>query len=564
MFTRHLGAWPPHLPTRLEYPRVPLWEFLETSARRFPDKPAIIYYGRRITYRELLDAVHRVAGNLHALGVEPGDRVALYMQNCPQYVMAFYGALRAGAVVVPINPLLLSHELEYILADSEAKVLFVGQELCARLEGLTQRVPFEAVVSVAYRDYLPDEPELPPPEVVRTSREVPAGFIDWKDLLTEFVPPPDVPNDPDQLAVLPYTSGSTGTPKGCMHTHSTVIANIVGAAYWTGVSPATVHLTVLPLFHVTGLQHSMNVPIFVGATMVLLSRWDRTVALQAILRYGCTHWTNISTMVVDFLDNPELSRDDLRSMLYVGGGGAPLPEAVGERLYQLTGLRYVEGYGLTETISQTHFNPPHRPKLQCLGIPAPDVDCKVVDVETGKELGPGKEGELLVRGPQVMKGYWRKPAETEQAFTEVGGVRYLRTGDIVRYDHEGYFFLVDRAKRMINAAGYKVWPSEVESYLYRHPAVAEACVVGAPDVRRGEDVKAYIVLRPEYRGKITEDDIIDWSRQRMAAYKYPRRVEFVNTLPKSGSGKILWRLLQEWERQKAAGKPVEMNQPGTM
>lgn len=551
MFTRHHGVWPPHLPKHLDYPRVPLWEFLETTVRRFPDKPAIIYYGRSIPYRELGEAVHRVAAGLRRLGVQPGDRVALYLQNCPQFVIAFYGIVRAGGVVVPVNPMLRAEELAYILRDSEAKVLFAGDELSPAVESLGARTEVRAVVRVVYADYLPQAPSLPVPEVVAAPRRADSGFVAWDELLDAPAAPPEVPTDPRRLAVLPYTSGSTGTPKGCMHTHATVITNVVGAAYWNGIAPSTVHLTVLPLFHVTGLQHSMNVPIFVGATSVMLTRWDRDAALQAIARYGCTHWTNISTMVIDFLHNPRLRREDVSSLLFVGGGGAALPEAVGERLFALTGLRYVEGYGLTETISQTHFNPPHRPKLQCLGIPAPDVDCKVVDVATGRELGPGEEGELLVSGPQVMEGYWNKPDETEAAFVVIDGRRYLRTGDIVRYDEEGYFFLVDRAKRMINAAGFKVWPAEVESYLYKHPAVQEACVVGVPDPRKGEEVKAYVVLRPEYRGRVTPEAIVDWCRQRMAAYKYPRQVEFVNSLPKSGSGKVLWRVLQERERQRA-------------
>lgn len=558
MFTLHHKVWPSHLPKSLVYPQVPLFEFVETSARRYPDKPAIIYYGNRITFRELKEQVDRVAGALHALGVQKGDRVALYMQNCPQFVIAFYGILRANAVVVPINPMLLPEELAYLLQDSGSRVVFAAQELADHVAAVRERVPVEAVITVTYSDYLPAEPEIPVPDLVQAPRRTAAGTIAWRDFLAEAPPPPEPLVGPDDLAVLPFTSGSTGVPRGCVHTHGTVLVNAVGAAAWTGATASCVTLAVLPLFHVTGMQHCMNLPMWVGGTMVLLSRWDRDAAARCIEKYRCTHWINISTMVVDFLANPGLDRYDLSSLLLVGGGGAPLPEAVGERLYQVTGLRYVEGYGLTETMSQTHFNPIHRPKLQCLGVPVFDVNCKVVDIDTLRELGPGQEGEILVRGPQVFKGYWNKSKETEEAFIEIDGLKWFRTGDIGRYDEEGYFFIVDRAKRMINASGFKVWPTEVEGYLYKHPAILEACVVGTPDPRRGEDVKAFVMLRPEYQGKVTADEIIQWCRERMAAYKVPRRIEFIDSLPKSGTGKILWRVLQDQERKHAhtdTGRP---------
>jgi fatty-acyl-CoA synthase len=300
------------------------------------------------------------------------------------------------------------------------------------------------------------------------------------------------------------------------------------------------------------MQHSMSAPIYSGASVVLMTRWDREVAAGLVERYGCTHWTNISTMVVDFLSNSNVGQYDLHSLVFVGGGGAPLPAAVGEKLEEYTGVRYAEGYGLSETIAQTHMNPPDRPKLQCLGIPSFDVDSRVIDPDTLEEMGPNQEGEIISSGPQVMKGYWQRPKETEAAFIERDSKRFLRTGDMGMYDEEGYFFIVDRLKRMINAGGFKVWPSEVESTLYKHPAIQEACVIGVPDPRRGETTKAFVVLREEERGKVTPEEIIEWAEAQMAAYKYPRIVEFTNALPKSGTGKILWRELQEQEQQKGA------------
>jgi fatty-acyl-CoA synthase len=281
--------------------------------------------------------------------------------------------------------------------------------------------------------------------------------------------------------------------------------------------------------------------------MVVMTRWNRDMAGELIQRYGITHWTNISTMVVDFLSNPNVSKYDISTLGAIGGGGAPLPEAVGEKLFQLTGVKYAEGYGLSETISQTHFNPPDRPKLQCMGIPSFDVDSRIIDPDTLQYKSVNEEGEVVVHGPQVFEGYWNSPQETANSFINIDGKRFFRTGDIARFDEEGYYFMVDRVKRMINTAGYKVWPSEIESLIYKHPAVQQACVIGIPDNRRGENVKALIVLHAKDKGQVKEQDIIEWAKAHMAAYKYPRIVEFIDQLPVSASGKILWRKLQEEE-----------------
>jgi fatty-acyl-CoA synthase len=268
-------------------------------------------------------------------------------------------------------------------------------------------------------------------------------------------------------------------------------------------------------------------------------------------------------MMIDFLANPHIDECDLSSLEGIGGGGAPLPAAVGERLLAMTGLHYMEGYGLSETMAQTHANPPDRPKMQCLGIPVFDLDARVVDPATLEELGPNQDGEILVSGPQVFLGYWNKPEETAQAFVELDGKRFFRTGDLGHYDDEGYFWHTDRIKRMINASGFKVWPAEVESLLYRHPAVQEACVISSPDERRGETVKALVVLRESYRGTTTPEEIIAWARGEMAAYKCPRSVEFVVSLPKSASGKVLWRVLQEQEREQVAREAGVQAQAGS-
>jgi fatty-acyl-CoA synthase len=345
-----------------------------------------------------------------------------------------------------------------------------------------------------------------------------------------------------------------------MHSHRTVMANVAGGATWNQASSESAVLAALPLFHVTGMQGSMNAPIFCGARVVLMTRWNRDAAAELIQRERVTGWSNISTMMIDFLANPRIGEYDLSSLEGIGGGGAPLPAAVGERLLARTGLSYVEGYGLTETMAQTHVNPPDRAKMQCLGIPVFDLDARVVDPETLHELGPNVDGEIVVSGTQVFLGYWNKPDETAQAFVQLDGKRFFRTGDLGHYDEEGYFFHTDRLKRMINASGFKVWPAEVETQLHRHPAVQEACVIASPDERRGETVKALIVLRSGHEAT-TADEIIAWVRDEMAAYKCPHTIEFVESLPKSGSGKVLWRLLQDRERERVIGGSGAPAQP---
>ncbi|MFW6284699.1 MAG: long-chain-fatty-acid--CoA ligase, partial [Desulfosalsimonas sp.] len=493
MNTLHEAFWPNRLPRTLHYPEVPLFRLVETAAEFYPEKAAVNYYGRPFTYRRLAGEIESLAAALAENGIQKGERVAVYMQNTPHYIVSFYAVMRANAVVVPVNPMNNEKELDFILKDAGASALITTTDLLPAAEAVRENAQLKFIVAGRYPDYLPDNPELPVPEPVRKAPACPESCLEWNSLTSEQTPAPDVAVGADDMCMLPYTSGSTGKPKGCIHTHRTVMANLISAYCWLTNTSSSVHLSVLPFFHVTGLIHSMLAPLFAGATLVLLTRWDRTAALDAIEKYRVTHWVNISTMVVDLLSAPDVSNRDLSSLVVVGGGGAPLPEAVGTRLNELTGLSYVEGYGLTETISQTHFNPPDRPKMQCIGIPDFGVDARIIDVETRAELPPNNSGELVINGPEVFQGYWNRPEDTAEAFIEISGKRFFRTGDICTMDAEGYFFLVDRTKRMINAAGFKVWPAEVESSLYAHPAVLEACVVGVPDPVRVEEVRAYIV-----------------------------------------------------------------------
>ncbi|MFD1737361.1 long-chain fatty acid--CoA ligase [Bacillus salitolerans] len=551
MQTLHYEFWP-KLSKSLTIPDTTLYDNLQVSVNRYPNQTAIYYYGTKITYRQLDDEVTAMAGYLQEkLTIHAGDKILLYMQNSPQFVISYYAILRANAVVVPINPMLTSGELDFYVRDCEIVTALIGQELYAKVSPLLETTSLQNVILAAYSDYAGEFIKTLPPEV-----QMPAIVVNednhylWKDAIGANLKPSEHIASADDLAVLPYTSGTTGLPKGCMHTNRSVQANTVGAYHWSRSTTNSVHLMSLPLFHVTGMIHCMNMPIYGGSMMVIMTRWNREHAVELIKETGCTHWVAIATMIIDFLSNRNLKKEDISSLQSISGGGAALPEAVGEKLFDLTGLRFVEGYGLSETIAQTHFNPADRPKMQCLGIPSFDVDARIIDPITNKELGIDEVGEIIVNGPQVMKGYYKRDDENKKSFIELDGKCFFKTGDIGRYDEEGYFFIVDRVKRMINASGYKVWPTEVESYLYKHPAIQQACVIGVPDPLRGETVKAFVILNEEFEGKIFEEEIVKWAKERMAAYKYPRYVEFKSQFPVTSSGKILWRKLQEEEWNK--------------
>ena len=543
MFTRHYPHWPPGQPKTLELPKTTVYANLAAVAARDPDHVAIDYYGRRISYRELKAQVDALAGFLQKRwNVAKGDRVLLDLQNSPQFVIAFYAILRADAVVVPVNPMNRSEELRHYVADSDAKVAIAGQDV---LEQLRPVKGLERVLVAAYSDYLDAGTDLPVPEFVRA----PATDASWRTALAAGLSPGPHAAAPEDLAVMPYTSGTTGEPKGCMHTHASMQATSVAYLHWRGSRERSVVLSALPMFHVTGMQAGMNAPIYAGATLAILSRWDRDCAGMQIERARVTNWSANTTVLVDFLSNPSLKKYDLSSMQVLGGGGASMPEAMARKLEEVIGLPYVEGYGLSETMAPTHINPPHRPKRQCGGIPFYGTDARVIDLHDFHELQPRQVGEIIVNGPQVFRGYWKQPAASAQAFLSHDGKSFFRTGDLGYYDEEGYFFITDRLKRMINCSGYKVWPAEVEAMLYAHPAIQEACVIGVRDAYRGETVKALVVLKKEFLQKIEPREIVDWAREKMAAFKVPRIVVFVDALPKTATGKILWRELQERENR---------------
>lgn len=543
----HYRYWPKGLPKEISPPQSSLYFNLEASATRYPGKPAIVFYDAVLDYARLKREVDAMAGYLqHSASVKAGDRVLLLSQNCPQFVIAYYAILRADAVVVPVNAMSTPDELAHYLDDSGARVAFAAQELCARLDGFVQDGRLERVIVHTYSDYL-DGPAADAPDWVAAPRRAPdvRGGVPWYGALAVNAHPLPHRAAAKDLCLLPYTSGTTGRPKGCRHTHGTIGASLAGSQLWRGLTSEAVIMGVAPMFHLLGMQSCMNTPILLGATVVVLPRWDRQVAARLMARHRVSVWAAPPAMIVDFFAQPGIEALDLSNLAQLCGGGAPMPEAVAAMLANRYGITYNEAYGLTETASFLHCNPLHRNKRQCIGVPTFGVDTRVVDPTTLAELPQGETGELVTRGAQVMLGYWNNPQADTDAFFVLDGQRYFRTGDLGRVDEDGYFYVTDRLKRMINASGYKVWPAEVENALYEHPAVHEACVIGVSDASRGETVKALLVLRPQARGSVREDEVIAWARTRMAAYKAPRIVEFVDALPKSSTGKILWRQLQE-------------------
>jgi fatty-acyl-CoA synthase len=552
MEPKHFQHWPKHIPRHLTVPATSLHFNLEVSSQRYPDKPAVIFYETRLSYRELHRQVDLIAGFLqNRCGVRKGDRVILQMQNSPQFIIAYYAILRADAAVLPVSPMHVTDELVHYFEDAGVSTALVAQDLYPQIRPLLGKQARHAIVAT-YSDYLTEQTILDVPEFLRAPPKTVGddpGAVSWSDALAaDYKPLPDTAQADDLAAIL-YTSGTTGTSKGCMHTHRTIMHTLVGAAVWEGFTADSVALATAPLFHVTGMQHSMNAPLYAGATIAILPRWNADAAGYMIERYGCTHWANVPTMVMDLLAHPATAARDLSSLTNIFGGGASMPEAVAQKLFELCGIEYMEAYGMTETISQTHMNPAHKARKQCLGFPTFNTESLVINPETLAVLGPNEQGEIVVRGPQVMLGYWQRPEANEAVFIDIGGKKFMRTGDLGRYDEDGYYYIADRLKRMINASGFKVWPAEVEATLYKHPDIREVAVISSPDSRRGETVKAVVVLKDDRKGQVRAEDIMEWSRLHMAAYKVPHLIEFVAQLPRSGTGKIQWRALQEkeWE-----------------
>lgn len=552
--------WPRGLPRQLDYPLVSIFDIIEKNALRFPDKAAVIFYGRAITYQELYQSAINLAGYLSKL-INKGSRVAVCIGNAPHWHVCAFGVLRANAVLTSVNPLLSADEIEYVLKDSGAEVVICLSDRVDDIFSVLGRTNVRHVICGHWKDYLPDEPQPEPPEGILTAPPIPEqDVIPWSEVVSQRQQPPEPVSGVDDPALIIYTSGTTGVPKGVVHTYRSMWPSILGSIAWNNRVSSEVNFSTVAVFHVTGMVHNIYAAHEIGASVVLMARWDPRRAAEMIHKYRPTFWMNIPTVVTDLLNLPDLERYDLSSLLVSAGGGAPMPEAVAEKLRALTGIDYTEVYGYTESFSQTHWVPHHRVKFGCVGVPHFGADALIIEPETGKLLSPGEQGEIVVHAPNIFLEYWNKPEETREAFIEIEGKKYFRSGDLGYMDEDGYFYITDRVKRMINRAGYKVWPAALENKMYAHPAVAGVCVVATPDPRVGEEVKAYVVPSAEVQKKVEQgalrlDDVAnelrDWCKQRMAAYEYPRIIEFINELPKTASGKILWRVLQDREKERA-------------
>lgn len=537
-------VWPPEFPKNMGYGTRTLPEIVADWGKVQPDHCAIQYYGRQVTYGELNRQIDAFASGLLALGVGEQDRVAIFLPNCPAFIVAYYGILKIGAIVVPINPMNKVWELEYQLQDSTPKVLVTLDQMYPLYAACKDRVPSVThVISVSLADELPtDEPALPIHPTMKTPKQTPENTLDYLEFIQQPHPPlPDIKVSLDHIAALQYTSGTTGNPKGAMLTQFNMLVNAIGGVAWlTYDEGANIHLCNLPLFHITGMVDSMNVPLASGGTIVLMTRFDTEGMVQAIETYQCEYWVGTATMNNAFVNHPGIEYRKIQSLKSVFSGGAPIPLYILERFKELTNCELLEGYGLSETTAQATTNPRGGDRIGSVGIPLFDTDVRILSLEDpSKEMPLGEVGEVAIQGPMVMKGYWNRPEDTKHTFHE----GYLLTGDLGYFDQDGYLYISGRKKELIKASGFSVFPSEVEGYLYKHPAVQEACVVGVPDLYRGEEIKAYIVLKAGVA--VTEKELVAWAKEQMADYKYPRIIEFRDELPKTGSGKILRRKLAE-------------------
>jgi long-chain acyl-CoA synthetase len=550
-----LTAYEPEVSPRLDYPEAPLQHFLSDTARNFPKNPAITFYGKQLTYETLAALVARCANALRALGVRPGDRVALMLPNVPQTVIGYYGALTAGAVVVQMNPLYVEREIEFQLADSGAETIIALDLFYPRIDAVKARTPLKRIIVTGVKDFLPVPLKwLYPFKAKREGQWVDVPRVEAvHDLLSLLhaasEQPPPVTIGAGDLALLQYTGGTTGTPKGVMLSHRNLAANVIQCHAWMpSLRPGReVFLGVIPFFHVYGMSTCMNLAVKIGAKLVLLPKFKTDEVLTAIRKSRVTIFMGVQAMYVAINNHPKAGRYDLSSIRICISGAGPLHAEVQDRFEQLTKGKLVEGYGLTESAPVTHCNPIFgKRKKGSIGIPFPDTDAKVMDAETGeKELKVGQVGELAVRGPQVMMGYWNQPGETEGVLRD----GWLFTGDITRMDEDGYFYIVDRKKDMIKTRGENVYPREVEEVLFRYHKIKDAVVVGLPESFSVEVIKAYIVLK---EGEIaTPQEIIGYCARELAKYKVPKFVEFRQELPKTMVGKVLRRVLQEEELRNA-------------
>ncbi|MGP3608938.1 AMP-binding protein [Anoxybacteroides rupiense] len=555
-----LAHYPPQIPHHLDYPQKTLTDYLRETAAQFGQKEAIDFLGKRLTFHDIYEQSLKLARYLLEIGLAKGDRVAIMLPNCPQAVISYYGVLLAGGIVVQTNPLYMERELEYQLKDSEASIIITLDILYPKVMKVKGATPLKHMIVTRLQEYLPLVKKILYPFVQKKQKQ-PLVRIEERDhqhlwetiMATVQKEEIHMEIDPmEDVALLQYTGGTTGFPKAAMLTHHNLIANTIMCVHWMYRCPKGEEtiLGVLPFFHVYGMTTIMNLSIMQAYKMILLPKFDIKTTLKTIEKKRPTLFPGAPTMYIALLNDPDLLKYDLSSIKACISGSASLPVEVQEKFEALTGGKVIEGYGLTEASPVTHANflwDGERVKGS-IGVPWPDTEAKIISLETGEEADMNEIGELVVRGPQVMKGYWNQPFETESALRD----GWLYTGDIGYMNEKGYFFIVDRKKDMIIASGYNIYPREVEEVLYEHPKVREAVVVGVPHEYRGETVKAFVVLKEGMN--CTEEELNEFMRSKLASYKVPRIYEFRKELPKTAVGKILRRALIEEETKKGEAK----------
>jgi long-chain acyl-CoA synthetase len=539
----------------MEIPKITIYDVLANAERKYPNNPATHFMGAELTYSEIKDHVDRLASELSSMGVKKGDRIAVMLPNCPQSVIAFYAAFRLGAVAVGFNPLYVPRELIYQLNDSGAETLITLDILWEkRVKAIMDEVPLKRVIVTNVRDYLPKLKALFYPIAAKRQgmwvEVAPDTRVHWfRDVISNSEPQSgQQAASHEDLALLQYTGGTTGTPKGVMLSHRNIIACTVqiGSYFTNAVEGEERHISVIPAFHIYGLTMCTVMPFYQAAQIQLIPRFDVDMLLKAIPKLRPTYFCAVPTMYVGIINHPKLKKYDISSIKGCFSGASPLPVLVMERFEELTGGRIIEGYGLSEASPVSHANTFFgKRKPASVGFPIPNTDSRLVDIEEGKkEVPTGEPGEVTIKGPQVMMGYWNKPEETAAAIRE----GWLYTGDIATMDEEGFFYIVDRKKDMIIASGYNIYPREIDEVLYSHPKIKDAVAVGVPDQYRGETVKAFIVLKDGETA--TEDEIRDYCKKNLAVFKVPKIYEFRDELPMSMMGKVLRKALRDEEIEK--------------
>ncbi|MDC3412586.1 long-chain-fatty-acid--CoA ligase [Aquibacillus sp. 3ASR75-11] len=547
--------YPHEIPPSLNYDEKPLHAFLKESALSYPKKKALYFLGKELTYEELYAQAKKFASYLQELGLKKGDRVAIMLPNSPQSVISYYGSLMVGCIIVQTNPLYKERELEYQLKDSGAKVIVCLDLLLPIVTSVKEGTEIDHVIVTGIKDFLPFPKNLIYPFIQKKQQSKVVKPVQSNDThlwSTVMAKSDSIVNEPDidpkeDLALLQYTGGTTGHPKGVMLTHYNLVSNVQMSKAWLYKMKDSqeIVLGVLPFFHVYGMTVVMNFSILIGGKMILLPKFDVDDVLKTIEKQRPTLFPGAPTIYIGLLNHPDLGKYDLSSIEACMSGSAPLPVEVQEQFERITNGRLVEGYGLTESSPVTHSNLLWSKRVNgSIGIPWPDTDAKIMKTDTNEEAALGEVGEIVVKGPQVMKGYWNNGEETAKVLKD----DWLLTGDLGYMNEEGYFFVVDRKKDMIIAGGYNIYPREVEEVLYEHEGIQEAVVAGIPDPYRGETVKAYVVLKDGY--ELTETDLDNFCRKYLAAYKVPKMYEFRTELPKTTVGKILRRKLVDEEREK--------------